>query len=207
MAFLETTRKAIVRLIDPNPNKSAETQTSQPLPAVDYTPANVPGSHQQLRQHCWYTLVGLDARELGYAFICRCGYSNVYLFGKFDLRRELEHDHHCGARCMAIVEKAKDHQGLPVYERVVLTEKDDKGNPIPVGASHNLLSVLPDNGLHMSDTERNKWYATLPHWQMGNTNTPKPPFTLVGDWGDNAPSADKEGWAGNVPLGSDGRWV
>lgn len=197
MAFLDTARNAVANLIAPNRNRHAETLTSQQLPAVDYTPVNIPGSQQPQRNNCWYRLVGLDGRELGYMFLCKCGQSNIYMFTKHDLNRQLEREYHCVNRCASVIqETSRDHQGLPVYKRVVHTEKDKDGNVIPVGAPHSLLTLLPENGKDMPDRERDMVYATLPTWQIGNRTSAQSPFVMIGDQGGNEPggSADFVRW-------------
>lgn len=199
MAFLENVRKSIAETIySPNPNRGAERATSQPLPAVDYTPVNIPGSRQQTQNNAWYRLLSVDGREKGKMFLCRCGQANAYLFGNFDLNRELEHEHNCSARCIHVIEKKRAEDGQPaILEQVRAV--DDKG--FPVGAPHNLLNLLPEQGKRMSERERNLVYSTLPTWQIHNSTGASSPYQNT--WDDAEPVS----WEGNAPLGSDGRWV
>jgi hypothetical protein len=211
MAFTESLNRAghkLVDLLTPNPNAQSERRLAQPLPAVDYLPVNSPGSKQPLLSNSWYRLINSANRELGYMFYCRCGANNSYLYGRYDLRRELEQDRPCCARCVAIIERRRDDNGHPVYEQVRNTEKDKDGNLMPVGAYHNLMDILPDRGTKMSDRERNLVYATLPTWVL-ITEKQQAPFVQVGDFGGNLPgeSADVVGWQGKAPLGSDGSWI
>jgi hypothetical protein len=212
MALTDAINRGGHKLVDfltkPNPNRGAERALTQPLPAVDYAPVNEPGSGQPLASNAWYRLIDSANREIGYMFRCRCGASNPYLYGRYDLRRELEQDHPCGARCVSIVEKKRAENGEPaIYEQVRNVEPDKDGNPIPVGAYHNLLALLPEHGKRMSERERNLVYATLPTWRLVNQK-PQPPFVPVGWSGDGGVgSAPTDGWEGNPPLGSDGGWV
>jgi hypothetical protein len=199
MALLENLRKTVAEAIyTPNPNRGAERATAQPLPAVDYTPVNIPGSRQPLIQNAWYRLVAVDGHEVGMAFLCRCGVANRYMFGKYDLRRELEHDHNCSARCVHVVEKKRAENGEPaIMEQVRLV--DDKG--LPLGALHSLLNLLPEQGKRMSERERDKVYATLPTWQISNGGAAAQPYQST--WNDQ----DVDPWQGKAPQGSDGSWV
>lgn len=206
MAFAESLNRAGHKLVDllaPNPNAGSERRLAQSLPAIDYLPVNSPGSKQPLIRNAWYRLVNMQNREIGYMFLCRCGASNAYLYGRYDLRRELEQDRPCCARCTAIIEK-RDPESKDVlsFERVVNTERDKDGNVIPVGAYHNLKDILPSRGDKMSDDERNKVYATLPCWLLVNEK-PQAPFTQTGDWGGNDDGNSAAGWDGAKVSGRD----
>lgn len=196
----------LVDLLTPNPNSGAERRLAQPLPAIDYTPVNSPGSKQPLVQNAWYRLINTANREVGYMFSCKCGASNPYLYGRYDLRRELEQDRPCCARCVSFVEKSRDENGHPVFERTRNRETDKGGNVLPVGSYHNLLDILPDRGKHMDEKERNLVYATLPTWLLVNEK-PQAPFAQIGDWGGPVTNKADEFWDGKPPLGSDGSWI
>lgn len=192
MAFTESLNRAghmLVDLLTPNPNKNSERSLAQPLPAVDYSPVNEPGSKQPLVRNTWYRLVNMADREVGYMFACRCGASNPYIYGRYDLRRELEQDHPCCGRCVHIVEKKRAENEPAVIEQVRLTEtvldkKTHQPITLPLGAPHNLRNLLPDNGEKMSERERNMVYATLPTWRLVNEQR-QAPFHQIGDWGGN----------------------
>jgi len=210
MAFTESLNRAghkLVDLLTPNPNRSSERRLAQPLPAVSYLPVNSPGSKQPLVQNAWYRLIDTANRERGYTFICRCGQNNSYLYGRYDLRRELEKDQPCSARCVDFIEKSRDEDGHPVREYVRNTEKDKDGNLMPVGAYHNLLDLFPKRGADIEPHERDLTYATLPTWLLVNEK-PQAPFVCTGDWGGNdVASRATDGWEGRPPQGSDGSWV
>ncbi len=203
MAFAETLNRGghkLVDLLTKPSTKTGERALAQPLPAVDYLPVNEVGSKQPNINNAWYRLVGSSGQEKGMLFLCRCGVSNAYLFGKYDLRRELENDHHCSAGCVHIIEKKNEHGDVSSFEQVRHERTDEHGNVIPVGAPHNVLDLLPDHGKNMSDRERDKVYATLPTWRLYDMK-PQPPFLQVGEEDSSVQ------WAGNAPLGADGRWV
>jgi hypothetical protein len=201
MAFTESLNKNLHKAVDfltrPNPNRGAERLLAQHLPAIDYAPVNEPGSQHPLIRKAWYRLLDGSNKESGYVFLCACGQSNFYAYGKYDLRRELEQDRPCCARCVSIIEKKSTQDGEPpIYEQVRNTETDAKGNVIPVGAYHNLLDLLPESGKRMNERERNMVYATLPTYRLHNASQqPRGPIQL-GDWGGNLPgeSADATAW-------------
>jgi hypothetical protein len=206
MSLLESLNRNGHRLVDlltPNPNQSGqERRLAQPLPAIDYTPVNSPGSKQPNVRNAWYRLINTANREVGYTFNCRCGASNPYLYGRYDLRRELEQDRPCCARCTAVIENRRDENGHSIYEQVVNTEKDKDGNVIPVGAYHNLLDILPNRGKDMDEKQRNLVYATLPTWLLVNEK-PQAPFAQTGDWGGNDDGNSAAQWDGTKVNGRD----
>jgi len=204
MAFLDNVRNNIADLI--RPNSKAERALVQPVPVISYQPVNDPGSTQPMRTNQWYRLIGSASQGVGFMFNCGCGCGNRYLFGAYDLRRELEIPRPCSARCTSIVEQ-KDTDGTVIsYRRVVNTEKDKDGNSVPVGAYHSLLDLLPNHGDGMNERERNLVYATQPTWRLIQEKA-APPFTTTGDWGGSVTNRDDELWDGKPPAGSDGRWI
>ena len=204
MAFLDNVRNNLADLIRANPK--AERTFVQPPPVVNYQPVNDPGSQQPMRMNQWYRLIGSANQGVGFLFNCRCGFGNKYLYGAYDLRRELETPHPCSARCTSIVEQKNTDGEVVSYRTVVNTEKDKDGNPIPVGAYHCLRDLLPQHGEAMSEHDRNLVYALLPTWRLVN-DKPAVPFTQTGDWGGPVTNRDDEFWDGKPPVGSDGRWL
>jgi len=215
MAFLEALNSNLHRAVDVltrvNPNSGTERLLAQPLPAVDFSPVNEPGSRQPLMTNAWYTLVDSARTPRGFMFNCICGQSNPYLHGAYDLRRELENDHFCRAHCVRVDVTGTDDMGKPI--RTVAVEKDKDNNPTPQGKIHNLRHLLHKNGEGMDERNRNMVYSTLPTWRLGPAATAAPPFIPVGDMGGNMPgdSFDYVKWNGQGgdkgPPGSDGRWI
>lgn len=163
------------------------------MPVTDYTPVNEPsGTPGRMVKNAFYRLIGSDNRDKGLMFLCRCGVSNPFLFGNYNLRRELEQDHHCCANCVSIIEKRSKDGELEKVEQVRHTRTDEKGNVFPVGAPFNLRDCLPDRGEGLSEAERDKCYATLPTWRLQPDRTGAP---FMSTWDDS--QKDVYGWDGD----------
>jgi hypothetical protein len=192
------------RIHSPNPNKGD--RAVQPLPAVDFSPVNEPGSKQPFVRPAWNTMLGSASQQVGMVWHCQCGQSNPFLASpRYNLYRELEKDHFCQACCVEIINKyTTDEQGKPQFagcEQVRRTAKNENGNEVPVGARFNLLDLLPDQGKHMSEKERDRVYATLPTWRLVQTAGQQLP--MIDNWGKESNSPVWEGikWEGSSSSG------
>jgi len=182
MAFRETAAnifRSVANALERPSVNVGERGIALAFPGPNLLPANEPGG--QVTNNAFYRLVGEDNRDKGVMFLCRCGASNAFLFGKYNLNRELEAEHHCQAGCVSVIQKLNKQGELINYEQVRHVRHDDKGNPIAVGAPFSLLDCLPNRGKGMSETERDKCYATLPTWRFGRPSQPQSPFRLIND--------------------------
>jgi len=195
MAFKEAVSNVIRSIADTLHQPSREAAIAQPFPHVDLRPVNEPGSQRPIQRRAWYRIIDASGTDRGMVYICGCGHSNPYYFGRYNLLRELENAHYCGARCASVV--AMNAEKGPEQIRHTIT--DDKGNVIPVGAPHSLRELLPDQGRKMAEGERDKVYATLPTWRQASARQQRAPFAST--WNDNAGEVVWEGSKPNVPSG------